>query len=111
MIDYQAWVFWLQVGELVGLALVTVYTYLVARSKANTTAIEGLDRRVDDVEKDQAVLQNRMDSAPTHNDLGLIHDKLNVVANSTSTLAGELKGINRQLGLISDYLLNKGGGK
>lgn len=46
--------------------------------------------------------------APTHQDLGALHEKMNTTSNQVNQMAGELKGISDTLRLILHQITEKG---
>lgn len=54
-----------------------------------------------------AKIEVELSKAPTHKDLGEIHEKINAVHGSMKEMAGHMKGLNASVGLIHEYLLNR----
>jgi len=100
-VDYSSWQFWLDVAQIIALLVMAVYTHLANRSKANKGTIELLSDRVGKLEADVSHL-------PDHNDIGALHDKVNGVSNTVSTINGQLVAINHTLSLINEHLINGG---
>lgn len=103
--DYGAWRFWFDVAQTICFVFVAVYTYLMNRTKANRAAIQQVDQRVTHLTERVGQLENDVRHLPDHDDLGAIHEKVNVVAAGMGEIKGELGAINRTLGLINEYLL------
>jgi len=119
----------LDVLQLVALLLLAAYTHITQRSKVNARAIERLgddlkqriDEKQDDneqalgsLERRAGVLERRMDVVekelermPTHEDLAITHKRMSRVAEQMENMSGQLVAVNRQLGMISEYLLNE----
>lgn len=88
------------------------YVHLTSKNKAITD-------RLDDMEKDMkgnisghsermARLESHYANAPTHADLGKVHEKLNRVAESNSRMEGQLGGMADSLRLILNRVAEKG---
>jgi len=95
--------FW-QVGNTLITALIGVYLYLTNRHRVTNERISALENDMDgrlDTHSDRiAEIEGRIAAMPTHNDLAKLYDKLNRVAESSSRMEGELKGINDTLRLL-----------
>ncbi len=55
-----------------------------------------------------ARLESHYANAPTHADLGKVHDKLNRVAEASSRMEGQLGGMDATLRLILNRIADKG---
>tara|TARA_R110001583_G_scaffold9243_2_gene43920 strand:- start:793 stop:1137 length:345 start_codon:yes stop_codon:yes gene_type:complete len=89
------------------MAGVAIYVWWTNRTRATKESIKevderasALERRVDGIEKDLSHL-------PGHDELAVLHEKVNGVANTMSQVQGELRGINTTLNLINEFLINK----
>jgi hypothetical protein len=105
-LDYSHMRFWFDLVQTCFVIGLAIYTWIVNRTKANKDAIDLVDGRVTQIQERVTLLENDVRHLPDHDDLGAIHDKVNVVANSMSSIQGELHAINRTLTLINDHLLN-----
>lgn len=66
---------------------------------------EGLKQHAAQLETRIKVLETRMDSVPTHNELADIYDKLNEVRVGVGKLEGIVPGLNNMVGLMTTHLL------
>lgn len=107
-IDYQALGFWWQVIISVLIVLNTAYTWIVNRSKVNTNAIQRVNSRVTHLSNRLGQIETDMKHLPDHKDIGDLHEKVNIVAKGMEGMQGELRALNRNLGLINEHLLNGG---
>lgn len=76
-------------------------TRLEGSAKASETAQRDCPqhaRRISDLEAGAK-------HSPTHEDLGEMHEKINVVSGQLNTLTGEFSAVRRTLDLIHEYLL------
>ncbi|HJW23793.1 MAG TPA: hypothetical protein VJ576_02755 [Rhodocyclaceae bacterium] len=73
-----------------------------------TERFEHIDQQLADYRERIGRLETQVNAAPTHDDLGELHEKINDVAESVGTLAGEFKGANHTLQLIHQFLLQGG---
>lgn len=91
---------------------VALYMYLANKDKATNGRISELQRDIDGKLDDHAeritALEARAESAPTHEDLGGIHSKINEVSDQCAALAGEFKGVRSLLTTIHEHLLRSG---
>lgn len=103
--DYQKYRVVMDILQLLMLASVTVYTWIVNRTKANTAAIDEVKTEQRRVANKVDLLENDIAHLPNHGDLEKLHEKVNSVANTLKTVEGELAGVNRNLSLIMDALM------
>jgi phage shock protein A len=107
-VDYTAMRFWFDVIQVVGICALTVYTYVVNRTKANRAAIDRVDEKVDGLALRLNQLESDVRNMPDHDDLGDLHEKVNTIANSMSKIEGALTALSSNMALIHEYLLNEG---
>lgn len=101
-----------QVGQFVLTSAVGFYVYLVNKDRVTNERISklenGLDGRLDDHADRIARLEERAKHAPTHDDLGELHEKINSVNEHLKTLSGEFTTYKGLLNAIHDFIM-KGG--
>lgn len=92
---------------------VALYMYLANKNKVTNERITTLQRDIDDKLDDHATriakLEVTASAAPTHDDLGDLHEKVNTVDTKVSQLDGKLDGVNNLLHTIHQYLLDRNG--
>lgn len=110
-VDYNGLRFVLDLLQLLGLIGIGIYSWFVNRTKVNRHAIEQIERAAAEHARRLDVLDNRMNHAPTHQDLGQVYDRLNGVAETMSQLNGQLSALGHQLSMVNEYLLNRDGGR
>ena len=54
-----------------------------------------------------AKLESMVAAAPSHDDLGEIHDKVNGIADAVSSLRGEFSGVKGLLSVIHQHLMDR----
>lgn len=110
---------WLVVVSMAGSALSTLAsaaTWLYVRNSdrhkvtgARITTMEAhFDNRMDQQDSRIAKLEGRVQEAPTHSDLALLHEKVNEVARCASRVEGEVKGQGDLLRIIAEKIAGKG---
>lgn len=120
--DYGAARFWMDALQFAGLVMLGVYQHISNKSKANSAAInavrddletdyEKLEQRVALSERRLAVFENKLEGAPTHQDLSKVYDRLNDVAEDLSGVSGQMRALSHQLSMVNNYLLNNKGGQ
>lgn len=62
-----------------------------------------------DIHKRLSVVEVSCGTSPTHNDLGGVYDRINEVSDQVSNLTGTVQGVSRNVDLITEHLLNRGG--
>lgn len=107
----MSWEVGLELLQFVLLCAIALYTHMVARHRvteremeehrsAVTRALNGLGERVTRVEEAGR-------HAPTHDHLGDVYGKLDAVNGKLSEVVGELSGMQVQLRMITEHLLEK----
>lgn len=110
--DIEFWKFGFQVLQFLITGALAVYVYLSNRDKVTNDRIskleDDLDDKLDGHGERIAKLETRTENSPTHDDLSGIHEKINAVSASISTLSGEFTGVRNLLNTIHQYLLQGG---
>ncbi|MEW6427314.1 MAG: DUF2730 family protein [Thermodesulfobacteriota bacterium] len=116
--------FWFDVAGNIAWVVVTAYLAYERRHRVTTDKIVAMDskmtRRLEDWEREHearcsnhhqrtATLEVTVRNAPTHRDLGEIHEKINAVHGLVKEFSGQLSGLNRNVSLIHEYLLKEKG--
>lgn len=96
---------WLRVFEMGAMVVVAVYSWILSRTKANKTAIDGIASEVHGVQKRLTRLETDVKHLPSHHDMAALHEKVNGVSRCMENVRGELTGISRTLALIQQALL------
>jgi hypothetical protein len=99
---------WLTVINMIGTFGIGVWLYMEKRSDKTNARIDQVETTLGTQGKQLAHLEAKADGAPTHNDLGDLHDRVTAVANAMNSLAGEFAGVKNVLNLIHQHLLNGG---
>lgn len=117
--DYRALSFWLMAAQAVGNTIFWLVGWLSLRQKATATEIKAVSAQVQAMKdaqqencgKHQArttTLEAQLKSAPTHDDLGKVYDRVNVVKGAVDEMNGVLKGIGFQVGLLVKHHMGEG---
>jgi hypothetical protein len=108
--DYPALKFWLDVVQLAGTFAIGVYVWMSNRQRVTTDAIDRLeghvDGRLDDHHERLARLEQDLEHAPTHDDLGQLYERINGLKESVQELSGEFKGVRHLLNVIHQHMLH-----
>jgi len=116
--DYEKYRFFLDLGVLAVNVSLWLWIRWSNKQKATVEEIKGLRDMIEQAQKTQVVkcgehqnrtttLEVQLKSAPTHQDLGEIHEKINAVHGSMEKMSGQMQGMSTTVGLIHEYLLNK----
>lgn len=112
-----------QVGQFVLTGAVGIYVYLVNKDRVTNERItelekasnariqtleDSIDKRLDNHAERISRLEERAAHAPTHDDLGELHEKINGVNDHLKTMSGEFSSFKGLLTTIHDYILNGG---
>ncbi|MFZ5760958.1 MAG: DUF2730 family protein [Thermodesulfobacteriota bacterium] len=116
--DYEKYRFFLDLSVLLANICLWIWVYWANRQKASQEEIKGLRDMIEAFQKTQAdkcgkhhsrttTLEVQLQSAPTHKDLGEIHEKINAVHGSMEKMTGQMQGMGATVNLIHEYLLNQ----
>jgi hypothetical protein len=108
--------FWLSAAQLAGNILLGIYVWYANRQKA--TRAEFMDvRHAMQTLKDNhakscgqhlartATLEERTKNAPTHLDMGQVHDRITSVKGGVDELKGMIKGVTSNVNLLVEHHL------
>lgn len=87
------------------------YLWLTRRSNVTNETISRIEDRIGEAETRLTTVEQAQAHSPTTDDLTAIRSDISELAREVAGLAGnvkaELGGLNRQLGLIQEHLLNR----
>lgn len=99
-----------QIGQFALTAGVGFYVYMSNKDKVTNDRIskmeDALDSRLDDHATRIARLEERAALAPTHDDLGELHEKTNGISGKLDNVIGQFGQVKALLGVIHEYILN-----
>ncbi|MFZ5653185.1 MAG: DUF2730 family protein [Pseudomonadota bacterium] len=91
------------------LLFIAVYTWVSNRDKVGRDSVSAVRDCVSDVDQRVGRLEEAMRHIPQKEELAVLHKRITEVSESQRTMQGELRHINRTLGLIHEYLLHHRG--
>lgn len=103
--DYETWRIGYDVVVLTTVAANFVYTWVANRTKANRAAIDRVDHHLGEVVRRVDRLESRADAAPTHDDLAVLHERINDLAGAVRELTGVMGAVRRSIDRVETYLL------
>lgn len=99
-----------QIGQFALTAGVGFYVYMSNKNKVTNDRItemeKDIDTKLDDYGDRIARLEERSEHAPTHEDLGVIYEKMKALGTKLDTMSGEFGQVKNLLGIIHEYILN-----
>lgn len=95
--------------QTIGIIIIGIYTFSLRHGIANKKSIEELEIELVAAKSRMVALENRLESAPTHQDLGNLHDRINDLSGAVRELVGVMSGVQRSLDRVEDKLMNEGG--
>ncbi|MGB1239351.1 MAG: hypothetical protein ACPG4U_14125 [Pseudomonadales bacterium] len=98
--NWDAAKFWLDVAQWVVLIIVAIGGWVRTGSNQNREIITALDDRLDSLEHRVISAEERLNNAPTHEDIAKLREQY-------SALESKLDGVAHQVNRIADHLLNK----
>jgi len=113
--------FWISASTLVWNILLGAYVWFVSREKATRAEIKAVRDDVQGLKGRQAencslhlarttTLEERAKNAPTHADIGQVHDRITKVSGGVDELKGMLRGVTSNVNLLVEHHL-RGEGK
>jgi chromosome segregation ATPase len=110
-LDYRALKFWVDIGQLLIFAAFAAYAWMLNRYKANESSIvktkEQLTDSIKKIDERVAHLESELAHAPSHEDMTVLHSRINEAAQKLTSVQGELKQMNNTMHLMHQHLLNK----
>lgn len=110
-IDFNAVRGWLAIIQFAATAAVGAYAWITARQRATEKDLQALRKRVNDRIEGHGDRITRIETnvahMPTHTDITNLSGRIEALHREIGRMNGTLKGVNRAVDLINEYLLNK----
>ncbi len=110
--DIEFWKFSFQVLQFLITGALAVYVYLSNKDKVTNDRIgkleDDLDIKLDGHGERLSALEVATESAPNHEHLGNLHEKINTVDVKVSGIAGRIEGIDATLRQLMNHIVSKG---
>ena len=97
----------LMVTNMLGTFGIGVWLYLEHRSDKTNGRIDQVETTLEGHGIQLAAISANASNAPTHNDIGDLHNRVTDLSRNVSSLAGEFSGVKTVLNLIHQHLLNR----
>ncbi|RMF72235.1 MAG: hypothetical protein D6740_05615 [Alphaproteobacteria bacterium] len=112
--NYEAAKFWFEIVVFLFNVSLWIYVWRSNKDKATVDKIEALESKHNDelrrmLEK-LSEMDKRLVQAIGKSELTPIYDRMQVIGDAFSKMAGEFTAFKTQLGLIQEYLMNRNGG-
>jgi hypothetical protein len=101
-INYQAWGFWVLVVNSLITLLTAIGGWWALREKVT-------NKRFAEAEKRLSQLENEVKHPPACTYHGRLESLIDAVRSETAEIKGTVKGINRAVDLMNEFLINQGG--
>lgn len=102
---------WVDVAQFAATAGVGLYIHFTKKNDRTNQRIddveEDVDRRLDAHQDRIAKLEGGMSASPTHKDIDDLKKTVMNLARETSEQTGKIDAMGKQLGRVSDWLMNK----
>lgn len=108
-LNWTALRFALDLLMLVGVVMVGVYSWWVARNQATKSAIDLVGERVGSVEDRMTRVERDIRSLPTPSDLYELNQRIATVHGDLREIKGALQGLSRAVDLMNEHLIRRGG--
>lgn len=114
-LNYDALRIWVEVALFVIQGGFSIWVWMFIRGDKTNDRITDLSRdtkeSLDDHGTRLASLEGKVAAAPTHDDLGGIHDRITEVVKLQERMAGEFQTVKGTLNMIHQHLLTGGGSR
>ena len=107
-IDYTAWRFWFDMIQTAVSLAVVVYVWWSNREKVTNKRFSTLENRLKDFESGLKAVETAVKNPPAcphHNDF---ERRIDAVHGDVREIKGAMKGMNRAVDLMNEYLINRG---
>ncbi len=84
-----------------------LYARMAHKDRVTSERIEAVNEHLDQHADRLAIIETRLQHLPTHQDMALIHEKVNELNRCVSRVEGEFKQMNHGVRLIHQHLLQK----
>ncbi len=91
--NWEAARFFIDGLQFIGVFGVAIFAVMTSRSKANTSAIDDIDERVDGHEKRIVEIEKDIEHGPNRGDLAKMHRRMDKLVETTSATAAQVEGI------------------
>lgn len=115
MIDLATWKIVLDIANAVFTAILAVFVFLLNRHRSESNRLKkemeeqkkNFDQRLDSQGNRLSRMEETVRCAPSHEDIGKLHGRLDRLSEQVNHQTGELKGISHLVGMIHQFLLNQ----
>ena len=88
-------------------AVAFVWARLANKDKVTSERIEAIRKDINEQADRISIMETHLKHLPTHNDMALIHEKVNELNRCVSRVEGEFKQMNHGVRMIHQHLLQK----
>ncbi len=114
--------FWISASTLLWNVLLGAYVWFVNKEKATRKEIKDVSNDLQAMKTAQALscgkhqlrtttLEERVNNAPTHADIGAVHDRITLVKGGVDELNGMIRGVTSNVNLLVEHHLRGGKGE
>ncbi|MBZ9574403.1 DUF2730 family protein [Modicisalibacter sp. MOD 31.J] len=109
LINWNAMKVLFDVLQALFMVLVSVYVWWTNRTRANGRTIQGINKRIDTVEREVGSIKQTVDNMPHHGDMDQLRSEIGQLNRGLAEVVAEMKGSNQLLHRLHDYLLTERG--
>lgn len=102
--DHELLKFWFDVVQSFAMGGITLWMWAANRRAARKAEV---DEKLAKLNDRVTVAEGRIESAPDHDDLKRIYDRMDDVSGELKSLVGEFQGVRRTLELLHQHLLDR----
>jgi len=93
----------------VGMVLLGWYGWMMKKEMADAALLRAMQEELAKTQQELALLKQSSHNAPTHQDLGDLHNRINELSGAVRELVGVMSGVQRSLNRVEDKLINEAG--
>lgn len=101
-----SWV--MDVVQTIGMIVLGVYGWLMKKEMADAKILSEVQEELAQAKQKIALIEQQNNNAPTHQDLGDLHSRINDLSGAVRELVGVMSGVQRSLDRVETKLMNEG---
>lgn len=106
MMQSYSWV--MDVVQSIGMVVLGWYGWIMKKEMADAALLRAMQEDLMQTKQELALLKREASHAPTHQDLGELHNRMNDLSGAVRELVGVMSGVQRSLDRVETKLMNEG---
>lgn len=93
--------------QTIGMAVLGWYGYVMKKQMADAQILRDMQEELADAKQEIVLIKQLNRNAPTHQDLGDLHNRINDLSGAVRELVGVMSGVQRSLDRVETKLINE----